>query len=115
MGLMNIGRSVLRIARYESIRLGGFRHGGLIEVPMGDDMNQIIEDIGGGVEGGEKLRGHTDRWPFGLGCIPLIYVMRRWILTHLSNGERLWVPGNGRIERAIVYGGCGSLFLGVYL
>ena len=35
---------------------GKVRHGGLIEVPMGTTLNQIIEDIGGGVEGGEKLR-----------------------------------------------------------
>ena len=31
-------------------------HGGLIEVPMGTTLNQIIEDIGGGVEGSEKLK-----------------------------------------------------------
>ena len=94
---------------------GKVRHGGLIEVPMGTTLNQIIEDIGGGVEGGEKLRAVQDRWPLRVVVSPLIYVMRRWILTHLSKWERLWVPGNGRIEREQLYGGCGSLFLGVYL
>ena len=67
---------------------GKVRHGGLIEVPMGTTLNQIIEDIGGGVEGGEKLRAVQIGGPS-----PLIYVMRRWILTHLSKWERLWVPG----------------------
>ena len=71
---------------------GKVRHGGLIEVPMGTTLNQIIEDIGGGVEGGEKLRAVQIG---GLRVVvsPLIYVMRRWILTHLSKWERLWVPG----------------------
>ena len=44
-------------------------HGGLIEVPMGTTLNQIIEDIGGGVEGGEKLKAVQTGGPSG-GCIP---------------------------------------------
>ncbi|MCD8260707.1 MAG: 4Fe-4S binding protein, partial [Bacteroides sp.] len=48
---------------------GKIRHGGLIEVPMGITLNQIIEEIGGGVEGGEKLKAVQIRGPSG-GCIP---------------------------------------------
>lgn len=48
---------------------GKVRHGGLIEVPMGTTLNQIIEDIGGGVEGGEKLKAVQIGGPSG-GCIP---------------------------------------------
>lgn len=48
---------------------GKVRHGGLIEVPMGITLNQIIEDIGGGVEGGEKLKAVQIGGPSG-GCIP---------------------------------------------
>jgi len=48
---------------------GKIRHGGLIEVPMGITLNQIIEDIGGGVEGGEKLKAVQIGGPSG-GCIP---------------------------------------------
>ena len=48
---------------------GKIRHGGLIEVPMGVTLNQIIEDIGGGVEGGEKLKAVQIGGPSG-GCIP---------------------------------------------
>ena len=44
-------------------------HGGLIEVPMGTTLNQIIEDIGGGVECGEKLKAVQTGGPSG-GCIP---------------------------------------------
>ena len=44
-------------------------HGGLSEVPMGTTLNQIIEDIGGGVEGGEKLKAVQTGGPSG-GCIP---------------------------------------------
>lgn len=48
---------------------GKIRHGGLIEVPMGITLNQIIEDIGGGVEDGEKLKAIQIGGPSG-GCIP---------------------------------------------
>lgn len=48
---------------------GKVRHGGLIEVPMGTTLNQIIEDIGGGLEGGEKLKAVQIGGPSG-GCIP---------------------------------------------
>ena len=48
---------------------GKISHGGLIEVPMGITLNRIIEDIGGGVEGGEKLKAVQIGGPSG-GCIP---------------------------------------------
>jgi NADH-quinone oxidoreductase subunit F len=48
---------------------GKIRHGGLIEVPMGITINQIVEDIGDGVEGGEKLKAVQIGGPSG-GCIP---------------------------------------------
>lgn len=49
--------------------VGKINHGGLIEVPMGTTLNQIIEDIGGGVEGGEALKAVQTGGPSG-GCIP---------------------------------------------
>lgn len=48
---------------------GKIRHGGLIEVPMGITLNQIIEDMGGGLEHGEKLKAVQIGGPSG-GCIP---------------------------------------------
>ena len=49
--------------------VGKVNHGGLIEVPMGTTLNQIVEDIGGGVEGGEALKAVQTGGPSG-GCIP---------------------------------------------
>ncbi len=48
---------------------GKIRHGGLIEVPMGITLNQIIEDMGGGLDHGEKLKAVQIGGPSG-GCIP---------------------------------------------
>jgi NADH-quinone oxidoreductase subunit F len=48
---------------------GKIRHGGLVEVPMGITLRRIIDDIGGGVEGGEALKAVQIGGPSG-GCIP---------------------------------------------
>lgn len=48
---------------------GKVNHGGLIEVPMGTTLRQIVEEIGGGVEGGETLKAVQIGGPSG-GCIP---------------------------------------------
>jgi len=48
---------------------GKVRYGGLIEVPMGITLNRIVEEIGGGVENGEKLKAIQIGGPSG-GCIP---------------------------------------------
>jgi NADH-quinone oxidoreductase subunit F len=48
---------------------GKIRHGGLVEVPMGITLNRIIEEIGGGIEGGERLKAVQIGGPSG-GCIP---------------------------------------------
>ena len=48
---------------------GKICHGGLIEVPMGITLNEVIENIGGGVEKGEKLKAIQIGGPSG-GCIP---------------------------------------------
>lgn len=48
---------------------GKVNHGGLIEVPMGTTLRQIVEEIGGGVENGETLKAVQTGGPSG-GCIP---------------------------------------------
>jgi NADH-quinone oxidoreductase subunit F len=48
---------------------GKIRHGGLIEVPMGITLRRVVEEIGGGVEGGEQLKAVQIGGPSG-GCIP---------------------------------------------
>jgi NADH:ubiquinone oxidoreductase subunit F (NADH-binding)/NAD-dependent dihydropyrimidine dehydrogenase PreA subunit/(2Fe-2S) ferredoxin len=48
---------------------GKIKNPGLIEVPMGITLREIIEDIGGGIEGGKKLKAVQTGGPSG-GCIP---------------------------------------------
>jgi NADH:ubiquinone oxidoreductase subunit F (NADH-binding)/Pyruvate/2-oxoacid:ferredoxin oxidoreductase delta subunit len=43
--------------------------GGLIEVPMGVTVRQIVDEIGGGLEGGKKLKAVQIGGPSG-GCVP---------------------------------------------
>lgn len=48
---------------------GKIRHSGLIEVPMGISLREIIYDIGGGIEGNKQLKAVQTGGPSG-GCIP---------------------------------------------
>ena len=48
---------------------GKVARGGLIEVPMGITLRQIVEDIGGGVSDGERLKAVQVGGPSG-GCVP---------------------------------------------
>ena len=48
---------------------GKMRHGGLIEVPMGTTLRQIVEQIGGGMENDGQLKAVQTGGPSG-GCIP---------------------------------------------
>ena len=48
---------------------GKIRRGGLIEVPMGTTIRQIVEEIGGGVEAGRKFKAVQIGGPSG-GCVP---------------------------------------------
>lgn len=50
--------------------LGGKIHNtGLVEVPMGTTLREIIEDIGGGIPNGKKFKAAQTGGPSG-GCIP---------------------------------------------
>lgn len=48
---------------------GKINRGGLIEVPMGITIREIIEEIGGGIQGGRKFKAVQIGGPSG-GCIP---------------------------------------------
>ncbi len=54
---------------------GKVRHTGLVEVPMGTSLREVVHEIGGGVPGGKKLKAIQTGGPAG-GCIP-----ERWIDT----------------------------------
>ena len=50
--------------------LGGkIKHTGLVEVPMGTTLREIVEEIGGGIPGGKKFKASQTGGPSG-GCIP---------------------------------------------
>jgi NADH-quinone oxidoreductase subunit F len=48
---------------------GKIRRGGLIEVPMGITIREIVEEIGGGIKDGRKFKAILAGGPSG-GCIP---------------------------------------------
>jgi NADH:ubiquinone oxidoreductase subunit F (NADH-binding)/NADH:ubiquinone oxidoreductase subunit E len=48
---------------------GKVRRAGLIEIPMGTTLRQIVEDIGGGVAAGRKFKAVQIGGPSG-GCVP---------------------------------------------
>ncbi len=52
---------------------GQVEHSGLIEVPMGTTINEIVNEIGGGVPNGKKLKAVQTGGPSG-GVIPLEYM-----------------------------------------
>ena len=54
--------------------LGGkINHTGLVEIPMGTPLREIIEEIGGGIPAGKKFKAVQTGGPSG-GCIPAQYL-----------------------------------------
>ena len=52
---------------------GSLANSGLIEVPMGITLREIIEDIGGGIPGGRSFKAAQTGGPSG-GCIPASFL-----------------------------------------
>lgn len=52
---------------------GKINYGGLIEVPMGITLREIIYEIGGGIKNGKQLKAVQTGGPSG-GCIPKEYI-----------------------------------------
>ena len=48
---------------------GNIKHTGLVEIPMGTTLREIVEDIGGGIPNGRKFKATQTGGPSG-GCIP---------------------------------------------
>ena len=53
--------------------VGKVKNTGLIEVPMGITLKEIIYDLGGGIQGGKKFKAVQTGGPSG-GCIPEVYL-----------------------------------------
>ncbi len=49
---------------------GKVEHTGLVEVPMGTTLREVVEEIGGGVPGGKRIKAVQTGGPAG-GCIPV--------------------------------------------
>lgn len=71
---------------------GKVLNSGLIEVPMGITLKEIIYDIGGGIEGGKALKAVQTGGPSG-GCIPAEMVGIR--VDYESLGEVGSIMGSG--------------------
>jgi NADH:ubiquinone oxidoreductase subunit F (NADH-binding)/(2Fe-2S) ferredoxin len=52
---------------------GKIRHTGLVEVPMGTTLREVVHDIGGGVAEGKRLKSIQTGGPAG-GCIPAKWI-----------------------------------------
>lgn len=48
---------------------GNIKHTGLVEIPMGTTLREIVKDIGGGIPNGRKFKAAQTGGPSG-GCIP---------------------------------------------
>jgi NADH:ubiquinone oxidoreductase subunit F (NADH-binding)/NADH:ubiquinone oxidoreductase subunit E len=66
---------------------GKVKRGGLIEVPMGITLHEIVEDIGGGVTEGRQLKAVQIGGPSG-GCIP------HWLMDTPVDFESLESAGS---------------------
>ncbi len=53
--------------------VGAIRHTGLIEVPMGITLREIVDEIGGGIARGRKFKAVQTGGPSG-GCIPASHI-----------------------------------------
>ena len=71
---------------------GKIQNSGLIEVPMGIPLKEVIYDIGGGIEGGKKLKAVQTGGPSG-GCIPSN--MMETTLDYESLGKVGSIMGSG--------------------
>ena len=58
----------------EVFALGGkINNTGLVEIPMGTTLREIVEEIGGGIPNGKKFKAAQTGGPSG-GCIPACHI-----------------------------------------
>jgi NADH-quinone oxidoreductase subunit F/NADP-reducing hydrogenase subunit HndC len=93
---------------------GKINNVGLIEVPMGTTLREVIYEIGGGIKGGKKFKAVQTGGPSG-GCLtekhldlPIDY--DKLVGCRLNDGFR-WYDCHGRRR---LYGVCGSLLFGLH-
>ena len=78
---------------------GKIKRGGLVEIPMGKTLRDVIFDIGGGIRGGKEFRAFSSAVRPG-GCIPARFADYGYRLQrHLGNGRDNGLGRNGRYGR----------------
>ena len=88
---------------------GKILNSGLIEVPMGIPLREIIYDIGGGIEGGRQLKAVQTGGPSG-GCIPVSLVDTPVDYESLGEGRlHHGLRRNGRPGRDQLHGEYGQV------
>ena len=65
---------------------GKVTHTGLVEVPMGTTLREVVYDIGGGVAGGKQLKAIQTGGPAG-GCIPAKWLDTAGRFRHARQGR----------------------------
>ena len=71
---------------------GAIKNAGLVEVPVGMPLGDLIYDIGGGIPGGKEFKAAQIGGPSG-GCIPRAASQRRpWTTNRSPNSARSWAP-----------------------
>jgi len=63
---------------------GKINNSGLVEIPMGTTIKQLIYDVGGGIPNGKMFKGIQTGGPSG-GCIPEKYLDTPLDYSHLTN------------------------------
>ncbi len=89
---------------------GDINNTGLVEVPMGISLGEVIYDLGGGIRGGKKLKAVQIGGPSG-GCIPVGYLNVK--IDYDSLKELGAIMGSGGLivmDEDTLHGGSGSIF-----
>ena len=92
---------------------GRVKNTGLIEVPIGMTLREIIFDIGGGMPDGRKFKAVQTGGPSG-GCIPgAIPRCSRGLRLARASGLDYGIGRNDRDGRHVVHGECRAILHGI--
>ena len=71
--------------------VGEVNNTGLVEVPMGTTLREMVYESGGGIRGGKEFKAVQTGGPSG-GCIPEQTWTCRWTTTACSRWAPSWAP-----------------------
>ena len=95
--------------------LGGkINHTGLVEIPMGTTLREVVEEIGGGIPNGKKFKAAQTGGPSG-GCIPADKMDVPIDYDNLiAIGSMMGSGGLIVMDEAFLHGGYCQVFPGLY-